>query len=42
MEPLRDALNINYLGPLRLLDFVHECENVECLVHVSSAYVNCN
>jgi fatty acyl-CoA reductase len=42
MEPLRDALNINYLGPLRLLDLVHECEKIVCMVHVSSAYVNCN
>lgn len=28
MEPLRDAININYLGPLRLLDLVHECEQI--------------
>lgn len=42
MEPLRDALQHNYFGALRILDLAHECKNLVSMVHVSSAYVNVN
>lgn len=42
MEPLRDALQHNYFGALRMQDLAHECKHIESMVHVSSAYVNVN
>jgi thioester reductase-like protein len=42
MEPLRDALQHNYFGSLRILDLAHECKHLISMVHVSSAYVNVN
>jgi alcohol-forming fatty acyl-CoA reductase len=42
MEPLRDALQSNYFGALRLLDLAHECKHLISMVHVSSSYVNVN
>lgn len=41
-DPLRDALNINYFGCKRMLEFAHSAKNIECFTHVSTAYVNCN
>lgn len=41
-EPLRDALQINFFGSLRVLDLAHECKKLICMTHVSSAYVNSN
>ena len=41
-EPLRDALQINYFGSLRVLDLAHECKKLICMTHVSSCYVNTN
>jgi fatty acyl-CoA reductase len=40
-ERLCDAININYLGCLRMLDLAHECKKLEIFTHVSTAYVNC-
>jgi fatty acyl-CoA reductase len=34
------ALNINTLGPQRLLNFAHRCPNLQLFMHVSTAYVN--
>lgn len=42
MEPLRDALQINFFGALRMLDLAHECKKLICFTHVSSTYVNSN
>jgi len=42
MEPLRDALQINYFGVLRVQDLAKECKNLICMVHVSSTFVNSN
>jgi fatty acyl-CoA reductase len=41
-EPLRDALQINYFGSLRVLDLAHECKKLICMTHVSSTFVNSN
>lgn len=41
-DPLRDALQINYYGSMRVLDLAHECENLLALHHVSTAGVNMN
>jgi hypothetical protein len=38
--PLEQALQINYFGPLRLLDLAKNSKNLECLTHVSTSYVN--
>lgn len=40
-ERLCDAININYMGCLRMLDLAHECKRLEVFTHVSTAYVNC-
>ena len=39
-ERMRDALQINYFGSLRILQLAQECKHLEVLCHVSTAYVN--
>ena len=39
-EPLMTLMNINYFGPLQLLDLAKESENCSVFCHVSTAYVN--
>ena len=39
-DPLRDALNINFFGAIRVLDLAHECRNLIAMHHVSTAYCN--
>ena len=41
-EPLAYALNLNVVGALRILDLAKECKRLRSMVHVSTAYVNCN
>ena len=41
-DPLLDAIQINYMGALKMQDLAFECENLAAHVHVSTAYVNCN
>ncbi|KAM3832489.1 fatty acyl-CoA reductase 1-like [Vipera latastei] len=41
-EPLKDALLLNVLGTQQLLRLAHQMKNLEVLVHVSTAYSNCN
>ena len=41
-EPLLDAIQINYMGCMRMLELAKECEKLEVFTHVSTAYVNCN
>jgi len=41
-EVMRDALQINYFGSLRVLALAKECKKLEVLCHVSTAYVNAN
>jgi thioester reductase-like protein len=40
-EQISDAININYMGCLRMLDIAHKCKRLEVFTHVSTAYVNC-
>jgi len=40
-DPLKEALQINYFGCLRMLELAKECKNLEILTHVSTCYVNC-
>ncbi|KAJ9086243.1 cyclin-dependent kinase inhibitor far1 [Entomophthora muscae] len=40
--PLKEAFGINTLGVVRLLELADKCSNLEGIVHVSTAYVNCN
>jgi alcohol-forming fatty acyl-CoA reductase len=41
-EPVADAIQINYLGLLRILDLSKECNKLQILTHVSTSYVNCD
>ena len=37
---LTEILKIDYMGPVRMLAFAKECKKLQCLHHVSTAYVN--
>lgn len=39
-DPIRVALEINYFGAQRMLELSKKCKNLDCLIHVSTAYVN--
>ena len=41
-DPLKEALQINYFGSMRMLELAKECKNLEVFTHVSTCYVNCN
>jgi len=41
-DPIKQAIQINYYGPVRMLEIAKRCRNLEVLTHVSTAYVNCN
>jgi len=41
-DPLLDAIQINYFGCMRMLELAQECQKLETLTHVSTAYVNSN
>ena len=41
-DPLLDAIQINYLGCLKMLDLAKQCKKLLAHVHVSTAYVNSN
>ena len=41
-DPLLDAIQINYMGCMRMLELAKECEHLDIFTHVSTAYVNCN
>ena len=41
-DPLHEALNINFHGPLRMLELAKECKYLEVFSHVSTAYTNIN
>ena len=41
-DPLLDAIQINYMGCLRMLELAKSCHKLEVHVHVSTAYVNSN
>ncbi|XP_034296280.1 fatty acyl-CoA reductase 1-like [Pantherophis guttatus] len=41
-EPLKDALLLNVMGTQELLRLAHQMKNLEALIHVSTAYSNCN
>jgi len=41
-EPLRDAIEINYNGSLRMQELALECKNLDVFTHVSTCYVNCD
>lgn len=41
-EPIADAIQINYLGLLRILELAKECKKLQILTHVSTSYVNCD
>ncbi|XP_075545891.1 fatty acyl-CoA reductase 1-like [Dermacentor variabilis] len=41
-EPLRDAFELNILGTRRVLDLCKQMRNICVLVHVSTAYCNCD
>ncbi|KAJ9083094.1 hypothetical protein DSO57_1038156 [Entomophthora muscae] len=40
--PLRDAFNINTMGTIHVLELADKCQKLKGIVHVSTAYVNCN
>jgi fatty acyl-CoA reductase len=33
------AIQINYYGPLRILEFAKTCSKLDCFTHVSTSYV---
>eukprot|EP00742_Colponemidia_sp_Colp-10_P010413 GILJ01011431.1.p1 GENE.GILJ01011431.1~~GILJ01011431.1.p1 ORF type:complete len:1177 (+),score=214.25 GILJ01011431.1:40-3570(+) len=39
---LDEAIQINVLGPQRMLDLARKCRDLKAFVHVSTAYVNAN
>lgn len=41
-EPLRDAFELNVFGTKRVLDLCKQMPNICALVHVSTAYCNCD
>eukprot|EP01104_Vermistella_antarctica_P015596 TRINITY_DN5159_c0_g1_i1.p1 TRINITY_DN5159_c0_g1~~TRINITY_DN5159_c0_g1_i1.p1 ORF type:complete len:1326 (-),score=410.75 TRINITY_DN5159_c0_g1_i1:83-4060(-) len=41
-EPLIEAVRKNVLGALSVLELAHRAKNLECHLHVSTAYVNSN
>ncbi|XP_065225972.1 putative fatty acyl-CoA reductase CG5065 [Planococcus citri] len=41
-EDLKIAIEINLLGTQKVVEFCKQLENLEALVHVSTAYSNCN
>ena len=41
-DPLLDAIQINYMGCMRMLELAKECQKLLVLTHVSTAYSNCN
>lgn len=41
-EPLKLSVQMNIVGVSRLLDLCHKMVRIEALVHVSTAYANCN
>lgn len=41
-ERMDDAIRINTLGPKNLIDVAHHCKKINIVIHISTAYVNCN
>ncbi|XP_034296307.1 fatty acyl-CoA reductase 1-like [Pantherophis guttatus] len=41
-EPLKNALLLNVMGTQELLRLAHQMKNLEALIHISTAYSNCN
>ncbi|KAH6920856.1 hypothetical protein HPB50_028156 [Hyalomma asiaticum] len=41
-EPIRNAFELNVLGTRRVLDICKQMSNIRALVHVSTAYCNCD
>ena len=39
-DPIPDALQVNYYGARRVLELAKESKRVECLVHISTVFVN--
>lgn len=40
-EQISDAIQINYMGCLRMLELASECKHLQVYTHVSTCYVNC-
>lgn len=40
-ETIKTAIELNIMGPRRVLDLAKKCQNLISYVHVSTAYVNC-
>lgn len=41
-EPLKHAVDMNVLGTRRTIELCHKLPKIEALIHVSTAYCNCN
>lgn len=41
-ESLHDAIQTNYLGPVRMMDLAFQCKNLVSFAHVSTAFVDGN
>ena len=41
-ERICDAINVNYIGCMRMLELSLQCKHLEIFTHVSTAYVNCD
>jgi thioester reductase-like protein len=39
-DPLLDAIQINYIGCLRMVELAQECQHLKAHVHVSTTYTN--
>jgi fatty acyl-CoA reductase len=41
-DSLKNLIQIDYIGPIRVLELAKECQNLDVLSYVSTAYVNSN
>lgn len=41
-EPLKTSIEFNVLGTRRVIELCHKISNLTALIHVSTAYANCN
>ena len=41
-DPMHESLQTNYFGSLRVQDLAKECKHLVAMVHVSTAFTNCN
>lgn len=41
-DPIQEAINVNFYGPIRLMELAHESSKSPCFIHVSTIFTNAN